>query len=167
MSENETNPTPQPPAEPAKAPSGPVNLKALAKGFLDHLAVLANEVKALPEAKKPVEALQNITRGFDKLALRAAREACILADAEKPSQVNPLIQVTALNVASRLKVWARDIEQGAAAPKSWEDLGKGLAEEVKLSKAVQEVISQTGVAATVAIPGTPLTTPDGKPLADS
>lgn len=164
MSEPETNPTPQP--EGAKAPAGPANLKALAKALLDQVAALANEIKGLPESKKPVEALQNFTRAFDKHALRCAREATILADAEKPSQVNPLIQVTALNVASRLKAWARDIEQGAAAPKSWEDLGKGLAEEVKLSKAVQEVISQSGVAATVAIPGPPLTTPDGKPLVE-
>lgn len=165
MAESE-NPATPPPPEPAKAPTGPVNLKVLAKALLDHVAVLANEIKALPEAKKPVEALQNFTRAFDKHALRCAREAAILADAEKPSQVNPLIQVTALNVASRLKAWARDIEQGAAAPKAWEDLGKGLAEEVKLSKAVQEVISQSGVAATVAIPGTPLTDAEGKRLVD-
>jgi len=160
----ETPENPIPPPEPAKAPSGPANLKALSKALLDHVASIANEIKALPESKKPVEALQNFTRLFDKHALRCAREAAILADAEKPSQVNPLIQVTALNVASQLKGLARDIEQGAAAPKSWEDLGKALAEVAKLAKAVQEVISQTGVAATVAIPGTPLADAEGKPL---
>lgn len=163
----EQNPSTPPAPEPAKAPTGPVNLKVLSKGLLEHLAVLANEVKALPEAKKPVEALQNFTRAFDKHALRCAREAVMLADAEKPSQVNPLIQVTALNVASQLKALARDIEHGAAAPKSWEDLGKALAEVVKLAKAVQEVISQSGVAATVALPGVPLVTPEGKPLTES
>ncbi len=156
--------TPNPQPEAPKAPAGPLNLKTLSKALLDHLAALANEVKALPEAKKPVEALQNFTRAFDKHALRCAREAAILADAEKPSQVNPLIQVTALNVSSQLKALARDIEQGCAAPKSWEDLGKALAEVVKLAKAVQEVISQSGVAATVAIPGTPLADAEGKPL---
>ena len=162
----ETNPSNPPAPEPAKAPTGPVNLKVLSKALLEQVAVLANEIKALPEAKKPVEALQTFTRTFDKHALRCAREAVMLADAEKPSQVNPLIQVTALNVASQLKALARDIEQGAAAPKSWEDLGKALAEVVKLAKAVQEVISQSGVAATVAIPGTPLTDAEGKKLVD-
>jgi hypothetical protein len=164
MSENPETPNSTP--EQPKAPTGPVNLKILSKALLDQVAVLANEVKGLPEAKKPVEALQTFMRSFDKLALRCARESVILADAEKPSEINPLVRVTAINVAGHLKGYARDIEQNAGTPKAWEDLHKGLSEEVKLAKAVQEVITQTGVAATVVLPGTPLTTPDGKPLAE-
>jgi len=162
MAETPENPTTPP--EPAKAPSGPVNLKALSKALLDHVASLANEIKALPEAKKPVEALQGFTRLFDKHALRCAREATILADAEKPSQINPLVQVTAINVAGQLKALARDIENSSGSPKGWEDLHKSLSETVKLAKAVQEVISQTGVAAAVTLPGTPLADAEGKPL---
>ena len=142
----------------------PTPLKALSKALLDQVASLANEAKELPEKKNPVEALQILSRGFDKLALRCHREATILKDQEKPSQINPLVQVTAINVAAHLKSAARDIESQPGLPGAWEELAGTLADETKVAKAVQLIISQTGVAATVALPGEPLKDDAGKPL---
>lgn len=165
MAEEAKNPGETPKPEKKKDEKVPTPLTHLSKSMLDHVAVLANEVKGLVEAKKPVEALQALTRGFDKLAIRCSREAIILADRETASQINPLVQVTAINVAGTLKALARDIEQAPGLPKHWEDLGKALGEQRKLAQAVQEIISQTGVAATVAAPGEPLRDAEGKPLA--
>ena len=148
-----------------KPATTPTPLKHLSKALLDQLSVIANEAKELPDAKNPVQALQNLMRAFDKLGIRCSREAVILQDQQKPSQINPLVQVTAINVAGHLKAAARDIEHQPGLPSAWEELAGVLADETKVAKAVQLIISQTGVAATVALPGEPLKDAQGNPLA--
>lgn len=50
------SPTPNPEQEKPQPAKGPVNLKTLSKALLDQLAVLANEIKAMPETSRPARA---------------------------------------------------------------------------------------------------------------
>lgn len=134
------------------------------KTTLDLVASAAGAVNDLKDSKKQADALLVLARTFDSIAARCAREAVLVADAEKPAQINPLVDITAINMASALRTTARELEQGKGHPSTWEKTANALNEQVKVAKAVDLIISQTGVAATVALPGEPLTDSEGKRL---
>ena len=148
------------PATKAKHP----HLEKLGKTLLELTAAVANEVNALKDAEKPVEALRNLTRSLDKLAARVERETVLQAEREKPQQINPLVDITAINVCRQVTGAARDLGQQKGLPKAWEDFQKTVKEAVDTAKAAHHILAQTGVAATVVLPGTPLADGDGKPL---
>lgn len=149
-------------AEPKTNP----DLDKFGKNSLELIAALANEVAALKEAKKPVESLLALGRAADKIALLFHRKAVLQADLEKPAQINPLVEITALNVGRCLESAARDLVAQKGLPKTWEDAAAVLKDQAKVVQAVQLLISQVGVAGTVVQPGPPLVDADGKPLVD-
>ena len=136
------------------------------KTTLDLVASAAGAVNDLKDSKKQADALLVLARTFDGLSARCAREAVLVSDAEKTSDINPLVQITTINLSSALKTAARDLEQGQGLPSTWEKLAKTLADLVKLAKSMDEIISQIGVAGTVAIPTNPLVDESGKPLTE-
>lgn len=148
-----------------KPPTHP-ELEKFGKTSLELVAVLANEIAGLKYAKKPAEHLANLGRAAHKLAVRFHQEAVVIADKEKPATINPLVQVTAINVAKGLEATARDLMAGQGIPKTWEDVADALKTHTKVVSAVQMLISQAGVSQTVVQPGEPLTGPDGKPLVE-
>lgn len=142
-------------------------IEKFTKTMLDLVAAAANGVAGLKDAKKPEEAILNLARVFDKLSVRCAREAVLVSEAEKPRPINPLVEITSINLASNLKTVARDLEHGKGLPKTWEETAAALKENVKVAQAVQLIISQTGVSGTVVLPGTPLKDEDGNPIVDN
>jgi hypothetical protein len=147
-----------------KKPRTPV--EAWIKTTLDLTASAANAVSDLKDSKKQADSLLVLARTFDALSARCAREAVLTADAEKTADINPLVEITALNMASAMKTTARELEQGKGQPSCWEKTAKALADLVKLAKSMDEIISQIGVSGTVAIPNNPLVDENGKPMAE-
>ena len=145
-------------------PSPAVALEKWMKTTLDLLAVSANECNVLKESAEPVKALQALARSFDKLSLRCNREAVTMAEAAGPCPINPLFTITAQNVCAEVRSAARDLEHNEGMPRFWEDFSKTIKETVKTCESMQRIISQSGVQATVMLPGEPLMDADGNPL---
>jgi hypothetical protein len=131
------------------------------------LKVADVEIGLIIESKKPVDAMLNLADAFDKLAVRCTREAILQKEAKGHQPINPLVEITAANIASALKGTARDLEAQMGLPKTWEEVGERLSNQVKVAKAVQLLISQTGISGAVSQPGTPLMDPEGKPLTET
>lgn len=140
------------------------HLEKVSKILLELVAVIANEMNSLRDAEKPVEALQNLTRSLDKLANRVEREATLEADRIKPLQINPLVEITAINLMRQVNGAARDLGMNRALPKAYEDFQKVVKEAMDTAKAAHHILAQTGISATVVQPGEPLKDKDGKPL---
>lgn len=139
-------------------------LALAAKSMLEIVAIAANELNGLKDAKEPEQVLDGLARAFDKLALRCTRERIMLSEAKKPRLINPLVEITGINVAKALENTARDLRNGAGIPSTYEETGTVLQDQRKIVLALEMIIKQSGVAATVVLPGTPLTDESGKPL---
>ena len=140
------------------------SLKAFSKSCLDIVAIAANELNGLSDSKEPEQALQGLMRAFDKLALRCQRESILISEAKKPRMINPLVEITGINVAKALENTARDLRNGAGIPSTYEETADVLKGQTKIVQALEMIIKQSGVAATVVLPGNPLTDEAGKPL---
>lgn len=142
------------------------NLEKLGKVFLELIAAAAREADNLKDAEKPIDALQNLARTMDKLAARVEREAVMEAERVKPQAINPLVEITAMNLMRQAQGAARDLGMNRALPKAYEDFQKSLKDCVDTAKAAHTILAQSGVAATVVLPGEPLKDQDGKPIVD-
>ena len=168
-------PNTPPPGEQAKPPSKDEIAKGRkkvlenwAKNTLEGISVIANQINELKDSKRPEDALMVISRGLDKIATRAHRESIMVSEQEGPRALNPLVEITAINLADHLKSAARDLEAQRALPKIYETLAKVFKELVKVAQATQLLISQVGVSGMVVQPGTPLVDPDtGKPITET
>ena len=133
---------------------------------MEGIAAVAQQVSELKDAKQKEEALRSVVRALDSLALRCARKAITTGDEETPHSLNPLVDVTAINICGTLRAAARDLEAKKSHPKAWEDVGKDIKESVKTIESMQRIMSQLGISETVVQPGEPLKGEDGKPLVD-
>ena len=122
MSETpQDQPNPQPEAAPPVPKKVDPALVTFARNTLDTVAIAANELNGLKDAKDPLQILEGLTRVFDKLALKCQREAILRSEAAKPRQINPLVEITGINVAKALENTARDLRNGAGLPSTYEE----------------------------------------------
>lgn len=142
------------------------HLEKLGKTLLDLIAAAAREADALKDAEKPVEALRNLTRAMDRIAARVEKETTLEAERIKPQAINPLVEITCINVCRQVTAAARDLAQQKGLPKAWEDFQKTVKESMDTAKAAHTILAQAGVAATVVLPGEPLKGEDGKPIVE-
>lgn len=141
-------------------------LEKLGKTLLELIAAAAREADGLKDADKPIEAMKNLARNLDKLAARVEREAVLEAERVTPQAINPLVEITAMNLMRQAQAAARDLGMNRALPKAYEDFQKSLKDCVDTAKAAHTILAQSGVSATVVQPGEPLKDQDGKPIVD-
>lgn len=168
-------------AKPAPAPPKPAAaklvvippfIKALVDKMGEKVANLDNQIRTLVEVatKEKVDAkvvhaqVETILANVDQMGNYLGGELAKMHDLG--DGVNPLVQVTSVNIVRGLRTAARQIENAPSAPSAYLKSYKDIKEAAKSIDAICIVMTGAGVADTVRLPGSPLLDGEGKALVD-
>lgn len=114
---------------------------SIAKGFREKMEAF------------PKESVRSLKCSLDRLAKQAAQtEYKGEHERENEKSINPVVEITQVNVVSVVRAACRDLELAMEKPKAWEEFSKTLAEVVKKTKSMEEILDQHGIADAVQEP---------------
>lgn len=114
---------------------------SIAKGFREKMEAF------------PKESVRSLKCSLDRLAKQAAQtEYKGEHERENKKSINPVVEITQVNVVSVVRAACRDLELAMEKPKAWEEFSKTLTEVVKKTKSMEEILDQHGIADAVQEP---------------
>lgn len=148
--------------EPKKTIPTLLKFKAMAD---EELAGILSSVQFIADAESfPIEAIKSLKARIDRLALKAAHLAYRGGhDLERPSAINPIVEITLANVTQSTNSAIRDLGLCPEKPNSWVDFQKEMKDIQDVAKAMAEIMAQTGIGPVVQEPPK-LKDSDGKAL---
>ena len=113
----------------------------------------------------PKETIEGLKNSLDRLALRTAHLLYRGAhDADDPTSINPLIEVTLANTTAAVNAAVRDLGLCPEKAGSWEKFASDMKEVIDLAKHANGLMSQMGAGPTIQDPAPRLKDAEGKVL---